>query len=82
MDDTIIFCKAILKDINTLKVILYSFELLTGLRINFSKSCLIGLDIPSEETSFYAWMLGSSIGQLPIDYLGIPFHSSSLKANY
>ena len=57
-DDIIIFCKAKKKEINSLKIILYTFELLTGLKINFNKINIIDLGLSNEETEDYINMLG------------------------
>ena len=39
-DDTIFFGEAIMENVNAIKVILRSFELAAGLKINFAKSCV------------------------------------------
>ena len=80
-DDTIIFCGASKNQINMLKLILYSFELLTGLKINFSRSSLIGLGLTTDEMKNYSKLLGCSAVQLLINYLGISLHNTPLKAH-
>jgi len=39
-DDTIFFGEATMENVNAIKVILRSFELVAGLKINFAKSCI------------------------------------------
>ena len=59
-DDTILFYRVDKIDINTLKIILYTIELLIGLKINFSKISIIGLGLLMETTEAFAKMLGCS----------------------
>ena len=44
-DNTLIFSGVLWENITSLKFILYSFELLSCLRINFEKSTVIGIGI-------------------------------------
>jgi len=43
-DDNLFFCEANIKSMFNLKVILYCFELASGLKVNFSKCRLGGVD--------------------------------------
>lgn len=71
-DDTIIFCPDDEKVAVNIKRILRCFELVSGLKINFTKSSLVGVGIPRERTNFLAKSMGCSCGCLPINYLGLP----------
>ena len=71
-DDTLIFLKADKQYLNTLKFILYAYELATGLKINFQKSQFIGLGISDLLGKKLADMLGCQASRLPIQYLGLP----------
>ena len=44
-DDTLIFSGIYRENITSLKFIVYSYELLSGLKINFKKSVVIGIGI-------------------------------------
>lgn len=57
-----------------LKYILIAFAKLSGLKINFSKSELIPLNIEESFGVFLANILGCKVITLPITYLGIPLH--------
>ena len=48
-NDTILFCHAAKSLLNIIKFILYSFEMVSGLKINF-KSQLVGLGLTSKES--------------------------------
>lgn len=55
-----------------LKFILYDFELVTGLKINFQKIHLVELGIKHELTKDFATIVGCQVTTLPTHYLGIP----------
>ena len=57
----IVFSEASKDQIKILKLILYSFELMTRLEINFEKTKLIGIGLSSEKVSGYARILGKQI---------------------
>jgi hypothetical protein len=63
-----------------LKLLLYSFELMSGLKINNyvkSEVFLVGGD--NDIANFYSNMFGCHVGKLPLKYLGIPVSSRVLK---
>ncbi|KAL9664080.1 hypothetical protein QQ045_019477 [Rhodiola kirilowii] len=70
-DDTILFCKAELGEVQRLKRILKIFEGCSGLKINYSKSMCFGLGLKEEETQSFAKQLNCPVGRLPMNYLGI-----------
>jgi hypothetical protein len=61
------------------KLLLTIFELMSGLKINFTKSELffIGGDNAVEE--FYSDLFCYQVGKLPLKYLGVPVTYSTLK---
>jgi hypothetical protein len=52
---------------------------MSGLKINFTKSELISLNISTQEGQQYANILGCKVGTLPLTYLGTPLHWKKLK---
>jgi hypothetical protein len=79
VDDTVLcFSHDPDKAIN-LKLLLYMFELMLGLKINFLKSKIFTIGGDNEIASFYADMFGCQVGSLPMKYLGVPISSTSLK---
>jgi hypothetical protein len=62
-----------------LKVLLYSFELMSGLRINYMKSEVFLVGGDNDIANFYSNMFGCHVGKLPLKYLGIPVSSRVLK---
>ncbi|XP_071738810.1 uncharacterized protein [Rutidosis leptorrhynchoides] len=75
-DDTLFFGEWNRRNAQNLSKILKYFEMASGLRVNFHKSCVCGLGVSSEETIDLAAWLGCSAGTLPITYLVLPIGSS------
>jgi hypothetical protein len=62
-----------------LKLLLYLFELMSGLKINFLKSGVFTINGDNNITGFYADMFNCPVGNLPIKYLGVPATFAALK---
>jgi hypothetical protein len=60
--------------LDALKLILIGFENLIGLKINYTKSKLILLNLTEQESNNMAQLFGCKVSTLPIKYLGIPLH--------
>ncbi|XP_026398305.1 uncharacterized protein LOC113294100 [Papaver somniferum] len=70
-DDTLIFLDADVEQIKQLRLLLISFEMLTGLKINFAKSQIFGVCYDGDMNHF-ADLLGCYTGMLPTTYVGLP----------
>lgn len=70
-DDTIFMCSGKQKNVRAIKQVLRNFELISGLKVNFNKCCLVGLNIEEEAVSTFASYLGCSVGKVPMSYLGL-----------
>lgn len=70
-DDTILMAEGDDNSILHLKFILYCFEWLSGLKINYHKSEVYFFGANEDEQTRIANMLNCQIGTLPIRYLGI-----------
>lgn len=77
-DDTILFMDFDDRTIRNVKFILYCFEWLSGLKINFHKSEVFTVGLDEGETDRVAKMLNCNIGSLPLIYLGIPVSDKHL----
>ena len=62
----------------TLKLLLYSFEMMMSLKINFHKSCVYNLSSFEEVGTKATFILNYSIGFLPFNYLELPIKVTSL----
>ncbi|XP_058768559.1 uncharacterized protein LOC131642300 [Vicia villosa] len=70
-DDTIILGEASCDNIWNMKVILRGFELVSGLRINFSKSNIIGVNVGEWYMNAAMTFLSCKKGVAPFKFLGI-----------
>jgi hypothetical protein len=78
-DETVIMVDGSNKSIINLKLILYCFEWLSGLRINYHKSEVFVFGVPQGEKERLANMLNCVLGELPLKYLGIPISDRHLS---
>eukprot|EP00268_Persea_americana_P038868 TRINITY_DN38524_c0_g1_i1.p1 TRINITY_DN38524_c0_g1~~TRINITY_DN38524_c0_g1_i1.p1 ORF type:complete len:155 (+),score=21.32 TRINITY_DN38524_c0_g1_i1:451-915(+) len=70
-DDTLIFCAANEDRIQNVKATLLCFEAMSGLKINFFKSELIGIRVGEALLTHYVDILGCKVGHLP-SYFPLP----------
>ncbi|KAK2454307.1 hypothetical protein QL285_001883 [Trifolium repens] len=71
-DDTICVGEASLENLWTLKAILRGFELASGLKVNFWKSSLMGVNVPPSFLEMACGFLNCKRGVIPFSYLGLP----------
>ena len=73
VDDTLFFfCKANIKNVFNIKVILNYFELVSGLKVNFLKSRLGGVGVDQMMILRFATTLNCEVMRTPFTYLGMP----------
>lgn len=77
-DDTIIFLKHDVEGARNMKLFLYIYEIMAGLKINFNKSEVIMINDPDNWGSFYAHLFNCQIGTFPLKHLGVPVSPSRL----
>lgn len=71
-DDTLIIMEGCGRQLFFLKALLSSFSASTGLKVNFSKSMMVPINISDEKLKRLALTFGCSTGSLPFTYLGLP----------
>ncbi|GMJ03511.1 hypothetical protein HRI_004020300 [Hibiscus trionum] len=71
-DDLIVFCGASSKEICNIISTLRGFEIVSGLKLNLSKSDLIGINIEVSRTQAWADSIGCKRKELSCKYLGVP----------
>ena len=71
-DDTICSGEAPMENVKAIKVILRTFELVSGLKINFAKSCFGAIGMSDQWKQDAANYLNCSLLFIPLIYLGIP----------
>ena len=78
VDDTIIFLKHDLEGARNMKLLLYMYEMMAGLKINFNKSEVVMINDTENWGSLYADLFNCQIDLFPIKYLGVPVSPSRL----
>ena len=71
-DDTLFICDAKVQNAWAIKTILRSFELASGLRVNFSKTRIGGLGLDAILLKDFSSILNYQHMKIPFVYLGIP----------
>lgn len=77
-DDTIICLKHSIEGARNLKLLLYMYELMAGLKINFYKSEVITINDEGGWDTVYADIFNCQVGTFPLKYLGVPVSLSRL----
>ena len=71
-DDTICVGQATMENLWTLKTLLRGFEMVSGLKVKFYKSCLMGINVEPSFMEMACNFLNCSQGLFPFKYLGLP----------
>jgi hypothetical protein len=71
-DDTLLIGEPCVENLWAMKAILRWFELISGLKVNFSKSCLVGINVGSDFMDEAANFLHCKIGKISFIYRGLP----------
>lgn len=76
VDDTLVFCKVNLEEVQTVKLLLNEFEVVSGLKINYHQTILCGVGVPDLELQALTQVFNCQSQKLPIKYLGMPLGAS------
>lgn len=71
-DDTILLLPACPLQIQQTQNLLMHFTAYTGLRVNYSKSVLVPINVSPQKIQMLANTLGCVVGSFPFTYLGLP----------
>jgi len=71
VDDTLFMCEDSFDNIFAIKAILRCYEMVAGLKVNFHKSKLVGIDVDSFVMNTYAKTLNCNTMRIPFQYLGV-----------
>uniref|UniRef100_A0A453DWC1 Reverse transcriptase domain-containing protein n=1 Tax=Aegilops tauschii subsp. strangulata TaxID=200361 RepID=A0A453DWC1_AEGTS len=80
-DDTIICMEHDVEKAVNLKLLLYMFEMMSGLKINFQKSEILTVGGDESIIREYAELFNCDIGSFPIKYLGMPVSYTNLRTS-
>lgn len=78
-DDTLLLMQADPAQLICLRDLLHKFADSSGLRVNFSKSSIISINVPDTKMALLAATLGCQVGSLPFTYLGFPMGTTKPK---
>nr|CAD1834076.1 unnamed protein product [Ananas comosus var. bracteatus] len=82
-DDLMLFFDGSTRSAAAIKIIVDSFSSNSGLKINFDKSYLIPINLPSDQATIVASYFGCTLKDFPLNYLGLPLSPKKLgKADY
>ena len=81
-DDVVLFLHPDSNSMVGVKRVLQCFQIISGLKINFSKSALYGYRQPQDKVEAWATFLGCEIGSGPLKYLGAVLGSSPSSIQY
>ena len=71
-DDTLILGEKSWANIRAMRAILILFKALSGLKVNFSKSLLVGVNVAPSWLAEAAMVLNCKVGSIPFVYMGLP----------
>jgi len=81
-DDTLILGDKSWANIRAMRAILLLFQSLSGLKVNFSKSYLVGVNVASSWVLEAAMVLNCKVGSIPFVYLGMPIGGNSRRLSF
>jgi len=81
-DDTVFFCEDSYNNVVTLKSILRGFELVSGLKTNFHKSKLVGINVHRSSLCCYTKTLNYAHMGVPFKYLGLEVGGNPRKKKF
>ena len=71
-DDTLLLGKKSWANVRALRAVLVLFESVSGLKVNFNKSMLSGVNISDSWLGATTTVLNCKVGRIPFMYLGLP----------
>lgn len=81
-DGTILLLSACPLQIQETGNLLMHFSACTRLRVNYSKSVLVPINVNPQRTQLLANILGCDVGSFPFTYLGLPLGTSKPKVEH
>lgn len=81
VDDTLLVGEATPENLWAMKAILRCFELVSGLKVNFHKSRVMGINMVEQRRHDAALFLNCKLGSIPFKYLGVPIGANPRKVD-
>jgi hypothetical protein len=79
-DDTLFIGEATTENLWVMKAILRGFEMVSGLKVNFWKSNIMGVNVPHEFMTVASTFLNCRVNSIPFKYLGLPIGANPRRA--
>lgn len=80
-DDTLCIVKTLVENLWTFKALLRGFKMASRLKVNFLKSCLIGVNVAKKFMDTACKFFNCCEGSLPFKYLGLPVGATPGRAS-
>ena len=81
-DDTLLIGEKSWANVRALRAVLSLFASMSGLKVNYHKSSLVGVNIPESWLMEAASILNCMIGKVPFVYLGLPIGGDPRRLNF
>ncbi|MCI24151.1 RNA-directed DNA polymerase (Reverse transcriptase), partial [Trifolium medium] len=81
-DDTLLLGVKSWANVRALRAVLVLFEAIYGLKVNFHKSMLVGVNIAASWLSEAAAVLSYVVGKVPFMYIGLPIGSDPRRLSF
>ena len=81
-DDTLLIGEKSWQNVQSMRAVLLIFEQLSGLRVNFHKSLLTGINVSASWLSEAALLMNCRVGAFPFVYLGLPIGGDPRKLDF
>ena len=81
-NDTLILGETSWANVRAMRVVLHLFAAMSGLKVNFHKSELVGINVPQSWLHEAVDVLNCKIGSLPILYVGLPVGGDSRRLHF
>lgn len=78
-DDTVLFFQQSEENIAHVKFLLFCFEELSGMKINYMKSEVFTIGLTQDESQKIAEAFNCKLGAFPMKYLGLPISDRRLS---
>jgi len=82
VDDTLIIAEKTWVNVRAMRAFLNLFDAISGLKVNFSKSQLVGVNVHALWLSEVAFVLSCRLGCLPFVYLGLPIGGDPRRLSF
>ncbi|KAL4179842.1 hypothetical protein AMTRI_Chr13g122120 [Amborella trichopoda] len=79
VDYTLIFCDAEVVRLENIARFLEIYEVTLGIKVNFHKSSLVGINCIGSTVNNLAFVMGCKVDSFSITYLGLPILDSKLS---